>query len=223
MIVEPTRLERLRRLAGDCLDLIPRGVIGDGWHVAWAGQPCATCTLDHVGNLEIAAVTIVVEGIAVAMLVSESPEMTERLTLLGEYVEAAVSARLANAGLVAAQARLRRALALGAGYGNELIARVVDHIHANYQRPLSLHECASLVRLSPVYLSGLFSRTVGVPFKTYLTDLRLEKARQLLQDPARRVSEVAFAVGYRDANRFRLAFKNVTGVSPARWRAGLNS
>lgn len=57
-----------------------------------------------------------------------------------------------------------------------------------------------------------------MPFKTYLTEVRVEKARELLRDPTRNVSEVAYAVGYASENRFRIAFKRVTGLSPTSWR-----
>ena len=49
----------------------------------------------------------------------------------------------------------------------------------------------------------------------------MEKARELLGDPAKTISQIASAVGYASANRFRLAFKSVTGISPRLWRETL--
>jgi AraC-like DNA-binding protein len=103
----------------------------------------------------------------------------------------------------------------------QIVQRLLDSIHKDYPRPLGLKECAASVGLNPVYLCSLFSRTVGIPFKTYLTELRIEKAKQLLSDPSRRISDVAYAVGYTDPNRFRLAFKAATGIPPATWRSAL--
>jgi len=100
----------------------------------------------------------------------------------------------------------------------QFVQRTLDLIHQNYAKPITLKQCADQLALHPAYLCRLFSQIVGLPFKTYLTDLRFEKARQLLSDPARRVSEVAYAVGYSDANRFRAAFKKATGLSPFAWR-----
>jgi AraC-like DNA-binding protein len=106
-------------------------------------------------------------------------------------------------------------------HSEQFVRRVLDIIHESYAQPLGLKECAGKLGLNPAYLCALFSRIVGIPFKTYLTELRLEKAKRLLGDPRNRVSDVAYAVGYTDANRFRLAFKGATGLPPANWRSTL--
>jgi AraC-like DNA-binding protein len=126
-------------------------------------------------------------------------------------------------GLHRALPRIRCALVVRQreSHAEQVVHRLLDSIHADYSQPLGLKECASQLGLNPVYLCSLFSRIVGVPFKTYLTELRMEKAKEFLSNPTRRVSEVAYAVGYRDANRFRLAFKAATGLPPAGWRNSL--
>ncbi len=97
----------------------------------------------------------------------------------------------------------------------------LEFIHQHYVRPFSLEDCATELHLNAAYLSAQFSRAVGIPFKAYLTELRIEKARELLGDPARTIAEVASAVGYASENRFRLAFKKMTGLSPRLWRETL--
>jgi two-component system response regulator YesN len=77
--------------------------------------------------------------------------------------------------------------------------------------------------MNAAYASALFSQVVGVPFKTYLTELRLEKAKALLSDPSKTVSEVAYSTGYASENRFRLAFKKATGLPPTTWRATMHT
>jgi two-component system response regulator YesN len=72
--------------------------------------------------------------------------------------------------------------------------------------------------MNAAYLSALFSRTVGIPFKAYLTERRLQKAKELLGNPVKRTSEIAFAVGYSGEERFRCAFKKATGLCPKVWR-----
>ncbi len=94
----------------------------------------------------------------------------------------------------------------------------LDYIHQNYSHALSLQECADRLRLNPAYFSAQFSRAVGIPFKSYLTELRVEKARSLLADLTQNIADVAYAVGYSSENRFRLAFKKVTGLPPRLWR-----
>lgn len=102
-----------------------------------------------------------------------------------------------------------------------VVHTVVERIQKEYARPLTLKQCAHDLHLSPAYLCTLFAHLAGLPFKTFLTEVRMEKARELLSDHARNISDVACAVGYASENRFRIAFKKVTGLSPRRWRETL--
>jgi AraC-like DNA-binding protein len=106
-------------------------------------------------------------------------------------------------------------------HSERLVHGMLDYIHRHYSEPFTLQQYAGRLRMNAAYLSAQFSRAVGMPFKTYLTEMRVEKARELLSDPARSVAEVAYAVGYASENRFRLAFKRATGLSPRRWRETL--
>jgi len=105
----------------------------------------------------------------------------------------------------------------------QVVHCMLDYIQKGYARPITLKECARNLEFNAAYLCALFSRTVGLPFKSYLTRLRLEKAKELLSDPTRRVSDVAYAVGYANANQFRLAFKAATGLAPVTWRSSLQT
>lgn len=102
-----------------------------------------------------------------------------------------------------------------------LVHCLLERVHQDYAKPIMLRQSADSLGLNAGYLSALFSRAVGLPFRTYLTEVRVEKARELLSDPAKAVSEVAYAVGYASENRFRVAFKKVTGLPPRIWRETL--
>ncbi|MBT3294829.1 MAG: helix-turn-helix domain-containing protein [Verrucomicrobia bacterium] len=101
---------------------------------------------------------------------------------------------------------------------DQMIQGILEHIHAHYDQPLRLQELADARGVNMAHLSTLFSQTVGIPFRTYVKELRLEKALAPLRDPNQRVSEIAYAIGYSDPNRFRLDFKARTGLSPTAWR-----
>lgn len=103
----------------------------------------------------------------------------------------------------------------------QIVRRLLDSIAQDYARPLTLRSCAAHLGMNAAYLSALFSRAVGCSFKTYLTDTRMEKAKVLLGDSARNISQVAQAVGYASENRFRIAFKKASGLSPTAWRETL--
>jgi len=109
-------------------------------------------------------------------------------------------------------------LAGAESHAEQVVHRLLERLESDYGKPVTLLKYARELGLNQNYLSGIFSRTVGVPFKTYLTALRLSKAKGLLSDPAWTASEVAYAVGYASENRFRSAFKEATGLCPRIWR-----
>jgi AraC-like DNA-binding protein len=100
----------------------------------------------------------------------------------------------------------------------QLVKRMLDFIHEHYSRPFQLSDLARSVSLNASYVSALFSTAMGVTFHHYLEEYRLALAKKLLQDPTRRVREVAFAVGYSNPNYFRSVFKLREGKSPSLWR-----
>ena len=99
-----------------------------------------------------------------------------------------------------------------------LVQHLLELLDRDYARQVTLKQCSNALGLNAAYLSALFSRVVGMPFKAYLTELRMEKAREFLSDPARTISEVAYSVGYASENRFRNAFKKAIGLPPRIWR-----
>lgn len=108
---------------------------------------------------------------------------------------------------------------LGAkSHPEQIVHRLIECIEQNYDKAVTLRGCAVKLGMNAAYLSGLFSNAMGVPFKTHLTELRMAQAKRLLSDPTKHVSEVAEAVGYASENRFRIAFKKATGLSPKLWR-----
>ena len=83
---------------------------------------------------------------------------------------------------------------------------------------ISLNLLAEEFHLSPQYISQLFKSEIGVNFLTYLTNLRMERAKKLLLSTALPVSEVAEQSGYGDYRVFTKAFKKSEGVTPSQYR-----
>ena len=95
------------------------------------------------------------------------------------------------------------------------------YIDAHYAEPdLSLEEVASAAQISPGYLSRLLKLETGFSFVDYLTRVRINKAVQIMSDPAVKVYEVAEAVGYQSQHYFSRAFKRVFGRPPVEYRKG---
>ncbi len=108
-------------------------------------------------------------------------------------------------------------------HGEAAVHQLLQWISERHAQPITLQDCATKLGMNVAYLSDLFSRAVGVSFKAYLTEFRLLRAKALLGDFGHTVSEVAYAVGYSNENRFRAMFKKATGLPPGSWRKTLRA
>jgi len=101
-----------------------------------------------------------------------------------------------------------------------VIQRAKEYINNHYSdENLSLNEVASFVNISPSHFSAVFSRETGSSFIKYLTDLRLNKAKELLKCSDMSCSEISIAVGYKDPHYFSYLFKKAQNCSPKQYRS----
>lgn len=89
----------------------------------------------------------------------------------------------------------------------------------NYQDPdLSIGDVCKSLGVSESYFSGVFKKTTGESFVSYLTRIRMEIAAQLLTETTDKSYVIGKKVGFLDANYFSYVFKKQYGVSPSRYR-----
>ncbi|KXG74708.1 response regulator transcription factor [Thermotalea metallivorans] len=100
-----------------------------------------------------------------------------------------------------------------------LISKSLKYIHENYDQDISLDDVAKEMNMSYHYFCKFFKDAVGKNFVDYLTELRIEKSKELLKDAAVSVKEVCYKIGYSDPNYFSKIFKKVTGITPTEYRA----
>ena len=141
-------------------------------------------------------------------------EMENIMGETGKTIEAAV----AYCGKI-----LKKAIALrdeNAGNQNRSVLKLaVDFIDHNYMdEEISLNKAAHVANVSANHFSALFSQNMGQTFTEYLTDLRMNKAKELLRCTAMRSSEIAGEVGYKDAHYFSYLFKKTQGMTPSEYR-----
>lgn len=107
-------------------------------------------------------------------------------------------------------------------YG-DIVDEVMKYIEEHYvQEDLSLNILASHVNFSPNHLSMVLSQQTGQTFIKYLTDFRMNKAKELLRCTGKRSSEIGLEVGYKDPHYFSFLFKKTQGMTPTQYR-GLKS
>jgi len=101
---------------------------------------------------------------------------------------------------------------------DQRVQHVVSFIQQNYERKLTLREMADTVNLSPWWLCHLFKTDIGTSPDRFLCQVRMEKAKGLLEKSFLSVKEVMTEVGMSDAGHFARAFKAAYGVTPAKYR-----
>lgn len=102
-----------------------------------------------------------------------------------------------------------------------IVRKAKEFIAGHLQEPLSLARVAAAVHVSPFYFCKLFHRNGDVTFKEFVSRARVERAKQLLLDSNKRVSEVCFEVGFNSLTSFNRVFHAVTGRTPTGYREQL--
>jgi AraC-like DNA-binding protein/quercetin dioxygenase-like cupin family protein len=96
----------------------------------------------------------------------------------------------------------------------ELADRALRYVHEHYHEPISLGAMAEALHVSPYYLSHVFSESGQTTLFACLTQIRMDRARELLREGGHKVAEVADAVGYPDPHYFSRVFKRHVGCTP---------
>lgn len=97
------------------------------------------------------------------------------------------------------------------------IQTVKQYIKTYYQKDLTLFELAEIARMTPSYFSNVFKQEVGITYIKYLTQVRIEKAKELLE-LGYKVFVVSQQVGYENYRYFCVIFKKYTGVTPQQYK-----
>ncbi|WP_313134672.1 helix-turn-helix transcriptional regulator [Anaerocolumna sp.] len=98
---------------------------------------------------------------------------------------------------------------------------IIEYINENYNKDISLKTIASYSHLNPGYISQLFKKESGINFNKYLTDLRINKAKELLQERNLTIEEIATKIGYHDYFYFLKIFKKNVNKTPSEYRQEL--
>lgn len=95
----------------------------------------------------------------------------------------------------------------------EKVQRMQKYIHEHYESDVSLENLATVADLSIFHLVRTFQKTVGITPHRYLTQIRVEMGKRLLQRGSE-ITDVAFQVGFADQSHFTRHFKRIFGVTP---------
>ena len=101
---------------------------------------------------------------------------------------------------------------------NSKVRSIVNFLEANLHRQIKMAEMTALVGLSASRVDNLFKAEFGKSPGQYLKDLRMQKARLLLETTTMKIKQIRLAVGYRDHSHFFQDFKKRFGLTPSEYR-----
>jgi two-component system response regulator YesN len=107
---------------------------------------------------------------------------------------------------------------INAGSQKNLVSKAIEYIKSNYNKDITLDEVASFVCSSSYYFSKIFKEFTGKNYVDYITELRIQKAKEMLLRGNLSIKEICFEVGYNDPNYFSRVFKKIEGVSPTEFK-----
>lgn len=98
-----------------------------------------------------------------------------------------------------------------------MVDNAVEYIQHHYMEDLSLDFCAQRLGTNPFFLSKAFKKVSGKNFIDYITECRMEKAKEMLRDTETKIQDIAVQVGYQHSYFDRI-FKKIEGVTPKQYR-----
>ncbi len=104
-------------------------------------------------------------------------------------------------------------------HADESIRQIQHYIDTNLSEEFSLKRLAQMANLSPKTFMRRFKEATGAPPVTYVQHVRIEAAKQCLEQSEATVGEITFQVGYNDIRSFRRLFQRCVGLSPKDYRA----
>ena len=149
-----------------------------------------------------------------------SAEATERRYCWREIVRAQLLMLIG----IACRAHEKTLLALAADRAQvrsrrDALTRALRHMREHLTERMTLTDVAAAADLSPTYLAHLLKKETGKTFTDWLTERRMNKARELLSHTPLKIADVAAAVGFDDEAYFARRFRQKYGEPPGRYRA----
>lgn len=98
------------------------------------------------------------------------------------------------------------------------LSQVLDYIDAYLDRNIKLADLAQLLDMSPFHFSRLFKQSIGMTPHQYLSQQRVERAKQLLKKTDRLIIDIALECGFSSHSHLSKQFRQITGMTPKAYR-----
>jgi two-component system, response regulator YesN len=105
---------------------------------------------------------------------------------------------------------------------SDIVNSILQFVHEHYADiHLSIGQISAHTMVTTSYLCNRFKQETGQTINQYITNYRIDKAKELLRDPSRKVADVSLSVGYNNGDYFAKCFRKITGSTPSEYREGL--
>jgi AraC family transcriptional regulator len=104
------------------------------------------------------------------------------------------------------------------GLSQARLQHAIDYIQARLDKKLSLDAIATELNLSIHYFCELFTQSMGIPPYKYVLQQRVERAKLLLKQSEKPLTEIAFECGFAHQSHLNRHFRKLTGITPKRYR-----
>ena len=98
------------------------------------------------------------------------------------------------------------------------VQRAIDAMHKHMGEQITVHDLARTAKFSRFHFTRVFRQVTGVPPGRFLSELRLERAKQLLTSTSLNVIDISVQVGYSSVGTFSARFNRTVGMSPTSYR-----
>ncbi|MBW4594469.1 MAG: AraC family transcriptional regulator [Brasilonema angustatum HA4187-MV1] len=104
------------------------------------------------------------------------------------------------------------------GLTHTQLQQVLDYIHTNLDRNLSVTELAEIINISPTYFASLFKQAMGISPHQYVIRQRVERAEMMLLKTDWTIADIALQVGFSSQSHLTQQLKRLTGMTPKQVR-----
>lgn len=105
---------------------------------------------------------------------------------------------------------------------SQIAGIIRDYVKNHYMEEISMQDAAKAMNYSDAYFCKLFKQCFGQNFTAYLTQVRMNEAKKMLQNKAINIKDVSSGVGYTDSKYFSKVFKRMNGMLPSEYRSSYN-
>lgn len=185
-------------------------------------QLLATMFLDSPRQTVLQARVLELLGYLVRVAIEDSPELASLMTAHQRWMERIITARtfeeLCQVVRDTLDAFMTEVAQQGLARTNVHVRQALDYLAGVQAGPVSLDAAAAAAGVSRFRLAHLLKATTGQTLLQHAKRLRMEEARRLLENTTLSCAEIATDLGFADQSHFTRQFREVAGITPARYR-----